>query len=245
MSECQTNVRRFVMRIRDWRVLSALLMAVAAGANAQGLDAIQRAAIDSGRQVVVLEKVPGSSWPRVSVYQFVPGSTEEAAAVFADYERHVSFMPNVKRSSISRTLDSGTVEVDYVLNVPIVSDESYTVRDHLTSSGPDSGSSERSYRVEWTLVRASSTKSADGEARFEPHGDGTLMTYRNLVVPGSRLAGLGFIRNRAQREVAATARAIGDRVVTQRTGDRSLLDRQVQALRAMVGAPETRREKMP
>lgn len=228
------------MRNRDWRFLFALLMALATRASAQGLDAVQRAAIDSGRQVVVSEKVSGSSWPRVTVYQFVPGSTEEAAAVFADYEHHVSFMPNVKRSRISRTIDSTTVEVDYVLNVPIVSDESYTVRDRLTSTGSDSGSSARSYRVEWTLVRASSTKSADGEARFEPHGDGTLMTYRNLVVPGSRLAGLGFIRNRAQHEVAATARAIGDRVVQQRTGDRSLLDRQVQALRVLIGAPEPR-----
>jgi hypothetical protein len=220
-------------------------MGVAVRASAQELDAVQRAAIDAGRQVVVSEKVPGSSWPRVTVYQFFPGSTEEAAAVFADYERHVSFMPNVKQSRISRTVDSVTVEVDYVLNVPIVSDESYTVRDHLTSSGPDSGSTARSYRVEWTLVRASSTKAADGEARFEPRRDGTLMTYRNLVVPGSRLAGLGFIRNRAQREVAATARAIGDRVAKQRLGDRSLLDRQVQALRVLTGAPESRQEKTP
>jgi hypothetical protein len=170
------------------------------------------------------------------VYQFVAASPEEAAAVFVDYERHASFLPNVKRSRISLVLDSATVEVDYTLRVPIVADESYTVRDRLTSTVPDSGGS-RSYRVEWTLVRATSTKAADGEALFAPYRDGTLLTYRNLVVPGSRIAGLGFIRGRAQREVEATVRAIAAQVVTVRASDRPRLDEQVRALRAITGYP--------
>jgi len=132
------------------------------------------------------------------------------------------------------------MEVDYTLRVPIVKDESYTVRDHLTSVLSDSVTRARSYRVEWTLVRASSTKAADGEAVFAPYRDGTLLTYRNLVVPGSRMAGLGFIRGRAQREVEATVRAIAEQVAKQRASDRGLLDQQVRALRAMVGPSDAR-----
>jgi hypothetical protein len=219
-----------------------LISAPAALSRAQSVTVEQRTAIDSGRQVVVAEKVSGSSWPRVTVYQFIASSAEEAAAVFADFERHASFLPNVKRSRVSRIVDSATMEVDYTLRVPIVKDESYTVRDHLTSALADTVTGARSYRVEWTLVRASSTKAADGEAVFEPYRDGTLLTYRNLVVPGSRMAGLGFIRGRAQREVEGTVRAIAEQVLKERASDRALLDRQLSALRAIVGSPE---EKQP
>lgn len=215
--------------------MAAVVTATAARAEAQGLDSAQYAAIASGRQVVVAEKVAGSSWPRVTVYQFIAASPEEATAVFLQYESHASFLPNVKRSYISLVLDSATVEVDYVLNVPIVADESYTVRNRLTSLRFDSTGDARNYRVEWTLVRASSTKAADGYALFEPYRDGTLLTYRNLVVPGSRLAGLGFIRGRAQREVEATVRAIAARVAKARAEERQLLDERVRALRAIVG----------
>ncbi|MEP7348202.1 MAG: hypothetical protein ABI877_23250 [Gemmatimonadaceae bacterium] len=221
----------------DRRCLLPVLMLLAARSGAQSLGPAERAAIDSGRAVVVAEKVPGSSWPRVTVYRFIAGSAEEAAAVFVDYDRHVAFLPNVRRSKISRVLDSATVEVDYVLNVPIVADESYTVRNRLTSFVADSGAEGRSYRVTWTLVRASSTKAADGEALFTPHRDGTLLTYRNLVVPGSRLASLGFIRGRAQREVEATARAIAEEVAKERAGDRELLGLQLRALRSMINPP--------
>lgn len=219
-------------------VMALLISAPAALSRAQNVSVEQRTAIDSGRQVVITEKVPGSSWPRVTIYQFIAGSAEEAAAVFADFGRHSDFLPNVKRSHVSRVVDSATMEVDYTLRVPLVRDESYTVRDHLTSAVSDSVTRARSYRVEWTLVRASSTKAADGEAIFEPYRDGTLLTYRNLVVPGSRMAGLGFIRGRAQREVEATVRAIVEQVLKERAGERALLDQQLAALRAIVGPAE-------
>jgi hypothetical protein len=226
-------------RCRSCLLVTALMLsAPPALSRAQSISVERRAAIDSGRQVVITEKMSGLSWPRVTVYLFIPGSAEEAAAVFADFERHAAFLPNVKRSHVSRVVDSATVEVDYTLRVPIVKDESYTVRDHLTSVLSDSVTGVRSYRVEWTLVRASSTKAADGEAVFAAYRDGTLLTYRNLVVPGSRMAGLGFIRGRAQREVEATVRAIVEQVLKERASDRALLDRQLSALRAMVGPSE-------
>ena len=203
---------------------------------AQRLAGADSAAIDAGRQVVRAEDVPGSSWPRVTVYQYIAATPVEAAAVFVDYDRHAGFLPKVKKSQVSRVVDPSTAEVDYTLDVPIVSDESYTVRNRVTREVAADSTGADTFQVEWTLVRATTTKAADGSARFEPYRDGTLLTYRNLVVPGSRLAGLGFIRGRAQREVEATARALGERVLQMRTGDRTLLDEQVSALRTMTGA---------
>ena len=220
----------------------ALLCVLGSRSGAQSLSAAQRDTIDSGGQVVIVEELPGKAWPRVTVYQYIAASAEEAAAVFADYERHVTYLPKVRKSHVSRLVDSATVEVDYVLNTPIVSDERYTVRNHATKvvgqrvAGPRDGST-ASFRVVWTLVRASSIKSADGEAIFEPYGDGSLMIYRNLIVPGSGLAGFGPIRAQARPQVEATARAIGKRVAEERARERPLLDQQLRALRAMVGSP--------
>jgi hypothetical protein len=127
--------------------------------------------------------------------------------------------------------------VDYVLAVPIMSDERYTVRDRL-SRDLKAGS----YKVEWTLVKASSTKAAEGSVRFEPYRnrqlsrDGTLVAYVNLVSPGSRLAGIGFVRNKGLARVRETVRALVQRVEAERQGEPAVLAHQVAALRVALGS---------
>lgn len=217
---------------RLWPVLALGLSVVslAAPVSGQRLTAEQQRLLDSGQRVVLAEDVPGVAWPRVTVLQFVAGPPEEAAAVFADYARHASYLPNVLRSEVTRVIDSLNTEVSYLLSVPIVADESYTVRNRIAILESADTSAPIGYRIAWTLVRASSTKAADGEARFEPYRGGTLFTYRNLVVPGGRIAGLGMIKRKAQRDVEATAAAIAARIATVRATDRAALDRLLRAL---------------
>ena len=228
------------MMFRCWRI-SLLTIGVAlsrgdAQATAE-LRADQRKAIEAGGQVFRTWEVPQSSWPRACVYERIDATPEEAAAVFVDYERHRSFIPGITKSTISRVVDPATAEVDYTLDVPIVADEHYTVRDRVSV---DSGSG--SYQVDWSLVRASSTKATVGGVRFEPfRADGdaaasTLMAYCNLVTPGSRLAKLGFIKSRAMKQVRETAHAVATEVRRERTTDRALLDAQLTALRAALRA---------
>ena len=215
-------------------VVGLLLAASPARAQsaASELSAEQRQMVEAGRQVFLTWTVPSSSWPRACVYERIAASPEEAAAVFLDYERHRSYIPDLKKSRISRVVDAATVEVDYTLAIPVVSDEDYTVRDRVRWSR-DSGW----YSIEWTLVRASSTKATEGGVRFEPlGGDGaaapqTLMAYCNLVTPGSRLAKLGFIKSRAMNQVRETAHAVAVQVERERASDRGLLDTQVKRLR--------------
>ena len=133
--------------------------------------------------------------------------------MFVDYDLHRTYIPGVKQSRVSAVVNPTTVEVDYVVSVPVVSDERYTVRNHLcTYHGGES------YAVEWTLVRASSTKATTGHARFEPHLDpsrnerGTVMVYSNFVTPGSSLAGLGMIKTRALEQMRETASALVRRI---------------------------------
>jgi hypothetical protein len=196
------------------------------------LTAEQSANVERGRQVVLTHDEPSSPWPRMHVYQFIDATPEEAAAVFTDYERHSTYIPNLRESRISYRADELTAEVDYVLRVPLAPDERYTVRDRL--SIPDDG---ESYLVTWTLVRASSTRATDGSVRFERYWNeqlnsaGTLMVYSNFVTPGSRLARLPFVRGKAMAQMRDTAGAIAAQVERQRAGDRTLLERQLAVLR--------------
>ena len=187
------GVRRLGFRL----LAGALLLAAAPRAEAQAADELtaeQRRTIEEGRVVFVTLDVATSAWPRACVYQRIDASPEEAAAVFTNYERQLAYIPNLKEATISRVIDPLTVEVDYTLDLPIVADEHYTVRDQLSTS-PDGAS----YRIDWLLLRATSTKATEGSVRFEPHGHGALMAYCNLVTPGGRLARLSFLKiGRAQ-----------------------------------------------
>lgn len=221
--------------------VALLAAAIALPARAQverELSAAQRTVVEDGGQVFLTWNVAGSPWPRACVFEYIDATPEEAAAAFTNYARQREYIPGLRRARVSRVVDATTVEVDYTLDVPIVADEDYTVRDHLSSY--DGGAS---YRVDWTLVRATSTKATDGAVRFEPHHidrsgrDGTLMAYCNLVVPGSRLAGLSFIRSRALAQLREAAHAVVVETVRQRTRDRALLDAEIRTLRdALAGA---------
>src|SRR5690348_10919930 len=209
--------RRSRLALAVWVLGLASVRVIQAQVAATELTPEQRRTVDSGGQVFVAEDVAGASWPRACTYQFVAASPDEAAAVFTDYARHAAFIPDIKKSAVSRVIDQRTAEVDYVLDIPVVADEEYTVRDAL-SAAPDV----TQYRVDWTLVRASSTKATVGGVRFErystaaPAREGTLMAYCNFVTPGSRLARLGFIKTRAMDQLRATTKAIAREVERQR-----------------------------
>jgi hypothetical protein len=125
--------------------------------------------------------------------------------------------------------------VDYTLNVPMLPDEHYTVRDRLFVS--DSG---ESYVVNWTMVKATSTRAIDGRVRFERYWNdrlqrpATLMVYENFVIPGSRLAKLPFVRRKAMAQMRDTAGAIAAQIERERREDRGLLERQLAVLRGQV-----------
>ena len=181
-------------------------------------------------QEIVREQRPGSPWPAVTIVTYVDATPEEAAAIFIDYARHTEFIPSTKVSRVSKVHSPADVEVDYVVALPIVSDEEYTVRDRLSrdSSG---------YRVDWTLVRASSTKATVGHARFMPAvhpKTGKTVTrfeYHNFVTPGSRIAGMGFIRNRALKEMEQTAAAFSKRFESEKQNSAAMQSR-IATLRA-------------
>ena len=209
--------------------LASVLPMQPPGVPATVLTATDRTVLESGQQIVREERVPDSPWPRVTVLQLVDASPQEAAAVFIDYDSHSSFLPGVKKSAVSRRVSPRVAEVDYVLYVPLFPDEHYTVRDSLSRPAGGGG-----YRVEWSKVRARSTKTIVGSVQLDPYRnartglDVTLVTYVNLVVPGQRLA--GPLKGRALKQVRETVVALGKQIELVRAHQPELLAAQVAAL---------------
>lgn len=146
------------------------------------LDDTQRGELERGGQVVTMQNMEGKPWPRVKLYQRVDASPEDVAAVFFDYQNAKCFIPKVIKSDITRHVSPCILEVDYGIDVPILPDEFYTVRNELTA-GKDG-----SYCVTWNLVRALQTKASEGSLCIERFQEGAVIRYTNLVTPGSSMA---------------------------------------------------------
>mgnify|MGYP005845815407 CR=1 FL=1 len=186
------------------------------------LDATQKRELREGRQVVVTKDMPGEPWPHVTVYQYVDARPEEVAAVFFDYKNARHFIPNVMKSEVSKEVSPLIAEVDYGVNIPLLPDEYYTARNRLTSLGGNC------YTIDWILLRAVQTKSSVGEFRADPCGRGTIVRYRNLTTPGSKVAVI--LRGKALSQIKETVAAIADEVMRLKTSDPDALAARVTAM---------------
>lgn len=185
----------------------------------------QQATLNRGEQIFITEVVPGKPWPRAFAYQLVDASAEECAALFTDYDSQKTYIHDLKKSKVTRRPSPAVAEVDYTMKLPIISDEDYTTLNTVSTydmNGP-------AYQVSWTLVRASSTKSSDGYAKFEAQGTGSLFFYTNFVVPGSAIADL--VKERALKQVRESAKATVSQIEMIRTQHPQDMARLIEALR--------------
>jgi hypothetical protein len=198
------------------------------------LDASQRERVLAGQQVMLQEEVEGKPWPRVRIFKRVNATPEEVAAVFFDYDNAKTYVPDVLHSKISKNVSPSVQEVDYEVDVPILADEAYTVRNEIKAIDGNS------YNISWTLLRALQTKGADGSLQIEPYGKGeSIICYTNLVTPSSGMAKV--LKKLAILKMQKTVTAISEKVETQKKHHLQALDRQVEKLRNAVSNKSTLR----
>lgn len=205
----------------------SLVSALAGGAIVDDLNSSQLGQIKSGQMITITEEVEGKPWPKVKCYRLVKATPEETAAVFFDYKNAKQFVPNVLKSDISNQISPTVAEIDYGIDVPILPDEYYTVRNTLTMPG------ENCYKFHWKLLKAIQTKDSEGTFRTEPFEGGTIISYHNLVTPGSSMAGL--LRGKALSQMKETVEAIAARVEKEKTTMPAELKRQVGELQKALG----------
>jgi len=112
------------------------------------------------------------------------------------------------------------------INVPILPDEYYTVRNSIKILGQDQ------YQVDWKLLRAIQTKDSEGFLRVEPFEGGSVIMYQNLVTPGSSMAGL--LRGKAIEQMRETVTAISAHVEKKKATAPAELQKNVQSFRGMI-----------
>lgn len=176
----------------------------AAGPAYDELTQAEKNAVQSGRVITKTQAVRGSDFPIVKVYLRINSTPEEAAAVFADYPNQRFYMPSIVQSKIVGRPANHIRDVFYEYSVPIFANETYTVRDTLSTYMNGDA-----YQVSWDLVKAYTMKKTTGLARFEPLGTGTLLAYRNYAVPGR---GEGLFKRSVVGDTTKATEAIRDRV---------------------------------
>ena len=209
------------------------LTAIASTAWARIYDELtpaQKNAVQNGDQVVLTTPVAGSDWPEIIVYKRIDATPEEALAVASDYELKSSYTPDMSESKITRHLDRATTEVQYEMKAFLFSID-YTLQNKLSTYA--AGAS-RGYRQDWKMVKGSGkVKDIQGNARFEQLGTGTIMAYTSLIVPNSGSAS-NFV-DHAVSGVRKGTLALVAQIQNERCGNQTLLQKQIQALRAALG----------
>ena len=187
------------------------------------LTEVQQRDLLAGKTVETEENVEGSAWPRFRVYQLVKAEPKSIAAVFWDCRRDPEYIPNCTAVTILSHPSPSVIEASYTLSMPfLLPDEVYVSKNVLRKP------SETSYEITWNVSEARYTKSAMGSLRIEPHGQGSILRYANLVIPGSRIAGL--LRATAGSQVVESVKALTRRVERMRDHDRTTLAAEEEAL---------------
>ncbi len=194
----------------------------------------QKAAVQKGEQVFVTHNVQGSPCPKTFFYQRIDATPEEAMAVLSNYELQKTYIPNLKKSQVSKQINSLTAQIDYTLKVPVpfVPDENYTMETTMSRDA-------EGYRSDSKLVRADTTRDSTGYIRFETLGTGTIMGYYAFVVPGSGMADL--VKSQALKQVKQAANAIVKRIEKVRSDDQAMLQAEIERLRQAFATAERSR----
>ena len=227
-------------RVRLYFLCLAACVAVLPAATAgllEDLSRNQQLDLEKGDLIVLEQDILGKPWPRVQIYKRIKATPEEVAAVFFDYDQAKTFIPDVLESKISKKIAPCVVEVDYEVNVPILSDEAYTALNEMKALG-------ESYQVSWTLLRALQTKAAEGNLLIEPFENGSsVIRYTNLVTPSSGMAKI--LKGPALFRMQKTVLAIGEKVEKQKSSHPLQLAAQVARLREALKSPVEADTKKP
>jgi len=177
----------------------------------------------AGKQVVIEEEIPDKPWPRFTIYHLVKGTPAEVAAIFWDCELDSKYIPNCLSVQIISRPTPRIHEGEYTLKMPLfLPDEVYVSRNELKRH------SAGLYEISWKVVRSRYTKSCSGSLRIEEHDGKSLLCYNNLVVPGSRIAGL--LRASAGSQVIASVQALVGQVTSEVEKAPRLLEQQLKVL---------------
>jgi len=125
----------------------------------------------------------------------------EAAALFSNYQDQKEYVPNlIKSNPVGKTAENETI-VDFEMHVP------WPLTNYKYSTCNVFNKLENNeYEISWYLVESNSLVASKGIVQFIPYGKKTLLKYRSLIHPDSRLASM--FSSKARSGIANTVQAI-------------------------------------
>ena len=190
----------------------------------------QQMVLNSGKQVVLEEKIPDNPWPKLTIYQLVKSTSADVAAVFWNSELDTKYLPNCKSARILDRPSHDVHKAEFILRMPLfLPEELYVSR--IAIKNP----SEHVFEISWKVLESRYSTECNGMIRIEPHGDLAFFSYQNLVKPRSNFAGL--LRWPAQATIVDSVKALVRQVETEKQKNPHLLDSQLQAVEQAVGLP--------
>ena len=155
----------------------------------------------TNRELVVHSKeVPKCPWPEITVFTLVDASPGEAAALFSNYQDQKSYIPDLVKSTPTTRLGENETIVDFEMRLPWpLANSKYSTRNTLAKVDNNE------YQVAWNLVESDCLIDSKGTVQFAPYGDKTLLRYRSLIHPGSKLSSV--FSSRAKSGISKTVQA--------------------------------------
>ncbi len=150
----------------------------------------QKQRVEAYQPVETFEEVSGTKHRKDYVYLLVNAKAEEATAVYADFKGRSDFLvAGTESKKVLGSVVEGSIVkffIQYGLKLPawvglftrepIYQVETYIERD-------PQGFPQGSYKVYWKMIGSGSMDQVEGYLAFEPHGNKTIASYYNFVMP--------------------------------------------------------------
>jgi hypothetical protein len=133
--------------------------------------------------IVHSRAIPKRPWPEITIFAVIDVLPVEAAAVFSNYQDQKKYIPDLLKSYPVRRIAENEIIVDFEMRFPWpLSNSRYSTRNVFKTL--ENGG----YLISWYMVESDSLIDTRGAVQFIPYGTKTLLIYKSLIYPGSKLA---------------------------------------------------------
>jgi hypothetical protein len=151
--------------------------------------------------IIHSREIPRCPWPEITVFTLIDVSPVEAVALFSNYQDHKTYIPDLVKSDPRRKIAENETIVDFEMRLPWpLANSKYCTGNVFTKLN------DNEYEVTWYLVESDSLIDSKGTVYFTPYGRKTLLKYKSLIHPDSRLASI--FMSKAKNGITRTVQAI-------------------------------------
>lgn len=172
--------------------------------------------LENGEYILVTKSVKDRPWPVVIFYKLIEASSLESVAVFYALEHQSNYIPNLLKSKVVGQRVATEADVRYELKMPWPLSNGDYIHGHKLSY-----KKQKSYKVNWWLVKSNTAKEVKGSAIFSNYKGNTLLKYESLVVPQSFLA--SFVEGKMLEDVKSSLVAIRKEILRIKNDDKSMM----------------------